>query len=95
VVRQDVGQDVPYVLTGAGGYAVTPAQEVGKSFMTQIAASGAKLGFVRFESGYVRATVTSPSRGDPTLRFEYRSVKPIGNGPDDVCTLNLRTSKLI
>jgi hypothetical protein len=48
-----------------------------------------------FESGYVRATVTSPSRSDPTLRFEYRSVKPTGNGPDDVCAVNLRTGKLV
>ncbi len=95
VVRQDIGQDLPYVLTGAGGYAVTPAQEVGKSYMAQIASSGARLGHVMFESGYVRATVTSPSRGDPTLRFEYRSVKPTGNGPDDVCTVNLRTNKLV
>ena len=53
------------------------------------------MGLTIFESGYVRATVTSPSRGDPTLRFEYRSVKPKGNGPDDACAVNLRTNKLI
>jgi uncharacterized protein YukJ len=94
VVRQDVGQDVPYVLTGAGGYAVTPGQEVGKSYMKQIASSDTRLGRVMFESGYVRATVTSPSRGDPTLRFEYHSVKQTTDEPDDVCTLNLRTNKL-
>jgi uncharacterized protein YukJ len=95
VVRQDVGQDVPYVLTGAGGYAVTPGEEVGKSYMTQIMSSGSRLGFKMFESGYVRATVASPARGDPTLRFEYRSVKPAGSGPDDVCTVNLRTNQLV
>ena len=37
VVRQDTGQDIPYVLTGAGGYAVTPGEEVGKSYMAKIA----------------------------------------------------------
>ena len=95
VVRQDTGQDVPYVLSGAGGYAVTPGEEVGKSYMAQVTANGSRLGFKMFESGYVRASVTAPARGDPTLRFEYRSVKPASNDPDDVCTLNLRTSKLV
>ena len=95
VVRQDAKRDVPYVLTGAGGYAVTPGEEVGKSYMAQIASSGARLGHVMFESGYVRAAVTKPSHGDPTLRFEYRSVKPTSNGPDDVCSVNLRTNKLV
>ena len=95
VVRQDTGQDIPYVLTGAGGYAVTPGEEVGKSYMAKIASSGSRLGFKRFESGYVRATLTAPARGDPTLRFEYRSVKPASNAPDDVCTINLNTNKLV
>ena len=94
-VRQDTGQDIPYVLSGAGGYAVTPGEEVGKSFMKTAAASGSRLAFTRFESGYVRASVTSPASGDPTLRFEYRSVKPLSQGPDDVCTVNLRTNKLV
>jgi uncharacterized protein YukJ len=92
VVRQDTGQDIPYVVTGAGGHVVTPSQEVGKSYMKSL---DPHLGLTIFESGYVRATVASPSRGDPTLRFEYRSVKPKGSGPDDVCTVNLRTNKLI
>jgi hypothetical protein len=55
----------------------------------------ARLGHVMFESGYVRATVTSPASGDPVLRFEYRSVKPAGRGPDDLCQVNLRTNKLL
>jgi Uncharacterized conserved protein (DUF2278)/Calcineurin-like phosphoesterase len=92
VVRQDTGQDIPYVVTGAGGHVVSPAQEVGKSYMKQL---DPHLGLTIFESGYVRATVTSPSRGDPTLRFEYNSVKPKGSGPDDVCEVNLKTNKLV
>lgn len=95
VVRQVGNQYIPYVLSGAGGYAVTPGEEVGKSYMAQITANGSRLGFKMFESGYVRATVTSPSSGDPTLRFEYRSVKPASNGPDDVCAINLKTHQLL
>ena len=94
VVRQDTGQDIPYIISGAGGYAVNPLQEVGKAYMAQIASSGTRLGRVLNESGYVRASVTSPSRGDPTLRFEYHSVKQTSDQPDDLCVLNLRTSKL-
>jgi hypothetical protein len=95
VVRQDTGQDIPYVMAGAGGYGISPAQEVGKSYMAEIAASGTRLSRVMNESGYVRATVTRPSRGDPTLKFEYRSVKQTSDQPDDVCTVNLRTGKLV
>jgi uncharacterized protein YukJ len=95
VVRQDVGQDVPCILSGAGGYAVTPSEEVGKSYMREITSSGTRLGRVMYESGYVRATVTSPTRGDPTLQFEYHSVKQTTNEPDDVCTVNLRTNRLV
>jgi len=39
--------------------------------------------------------LTAPAKGDPTLRFEYRSVKPASNAPDDVCTINLNTNKLV
>ena len=81
-----------FVITGAGGHIVSPAQEVGKDYMAGLDPS---LGRVIFESGYVRATVTSPSSGDPTLRFEYHSVKPTGRGPDDLCEVNLKTSRLV
>ena len=95
VVRQDTGQDIPYVVSGAGGYAITPGEEVGKNFMTQAMQNSTRIANKMFESGYVRAIVTSPSSGDPTLHFEYRSVKPKSNGPDDVCAVNLRTNKLL
>jgi hypothetical protein len=29
------------------------------------------------------------------LRFEYRSVKPRGSGPDDACTVHLQASWLV
>lgn len=92
IVRQDTGQDIPYIITGAGGHAVTPSQEVGKTYMQQL---DPRLGLVKFESGFVRATVTSPANGDPLLRFEYHSVKSAGRSPDDLCEVNLRTSKLV
>jgi hypothetical protein len=97
MVRQDssIGKDIPYVVTGAGGYALEARQEVGKPYMAQLMKNGTKLANKIIESGYVRATVTSPKSGDPTLHFEYRSVKPKGSTPDDVCTVNLRTNKLV
>lgn len=95
VVRQDTGQDIPYVLSGAGGYAITPGEEVGKNYMAQLMKNGMQMANKMFESGYVRAVVTSPASGDPTLHFEYRSVKPKSNAPDDACTVNLRTNKLL
>jgi uncharacterized protein YukJ len=95
IVRQDTGQDIPYFVVGAGGYAITPGEEVGKTYVAQLMKNGTQLANKMFESGFARATLTSPSHGDPTLRFEYRSVKPKSNGPDDVCTINLRTNKLV
>jgi len=95
MVRQNSGQDIPYLITGAGGYAVTPTQEVGKDYMAQLMKNGTRLANKIFESGYVRATVTKPASADPTLHFEYRSVKPKSSSPDDVCTVNLATRKLV
>ncbi len=96
IVRQNTGQsgkaDIPYIVTGAGGHVVSPGQEVGKNYMKTLDAS---LGKVMFESGFVRASVTSPASGDPTLRFEYHSVKPTGRGPDDLCQINLKTNTLL
>ncbi len=94
VVRQDVGQDVPYVMAGAGGYGIAPREELGKDYMAKLG-SDSRLGRVINKSGYVRATVRNPKSGDPTLHFEYRSVKPAASGPDDACSVNLRTNKLL
>ncbi len=99
-VRQNAGpngkQDIPYVMSGAGGYGITPSEEVGKAYMQKIGAQGNGncLGCVVNESGYVRATITNPKGSHPTLRFEYRSVKPKSSGPDDSCTVNLISGRL-
>ena len=92
LVRQDTGQHIPYIITGAGGHAISPGQEVAKPYMKTL---DARLGHVMFESGYVRATVTSSANGDPSIRFEYHSVNAASRGPDDLCQLNLKTNKLI
>jgi hypothetical protein len=101
VVRPDAGKkghDMPYILSGAGGYGISPAQEEGKNYMQSIGATKDapnRNGCVIFESGYVRATVTKPAQGAPTLKFEYRSVKPRSSGPDDSCTIDLVAGKVI
>jgi hypothetical protein len=101
VVRPDAGKkghDMPYILSGAGGYGIKPAQEEGKNYMQSIGATKDtpnRNGSVIFESGYVRATVTKPARGNPTLKFDYRSVKPKASGPDDSCTVDLSAGKVV
>jgi len=102
VVRQKAGlrnrQDIPYVMSGAGGYGITPSEEVAKAYMQQLGVSAGKasaLGCIVNESGYVRATVTNPTRGNPTLGFEYRSVKPASSQPDDSCTIDLVAGSLV
>jgi hypothetical protein len=82
------------VMAGAGGYGLQANEEVGKQYMAKLGANS-PLGKVIVRAGYVRATVVSPNRGDPTLRFDYRSVQPTSSGPDDTCTINLRTRKLM
>jgi len=100
VVRQNAGtsgkQDIPYVMSGAGGYGITPQEEVGKAYMQKIGAqaAGNKLGCVVNESGYTRATVSSPRTGSATLSFEYRSVAPKGSQPDDRCVVDLVAKRL-
>jgi hypothetical protein len=101
VVRPDAGKkgrDMPYILSGAGGYGITPSEEEGKPYMQKIGVSKDnpnRQGCIIFESGYVRTTVTKPSRGNPTLRFEYRSVKPKSSQPDDTCVVDLAAGSVI
>jgi uncharacterized protein YukJ len=102
VVRQNVGQknrqDIPYIMSGAGGYTINPAEEIDKQYMQKIGVQKGKsnkLGSVIFESGYVRATVSKPANGNPTLKFEYRSIKPQSSQPDDTCTVDLTARKIV
>jgi hypothetical protein len=101
VVRPDAGKkghDMPHILSGAGGYGISPKQEEGQNYMKSLGITKDtpnRNGAVIFESGYVRATVTKPARGNPTLKFEYRSVKPKASGPDDTCVIDLSAGKVI
>ncbi len=95
VVRPVNKREIPYVMTGAGGYGLNAKQELAKDYMTNTVGKNTKLGNVLVESGYVRATVSIPSKGDPTLRFEYNSVKQTSATPSDTCTLNLKTGKVM
>jgi hypothetical protein len=94
IVRQVSGREIPYIITGAGGYGLSALQEVAKKYVATLDQKHARL---LVEYGYVRATVTKPSgRGaSPTLRFEYNSTKQTSNQPDDVCTVDLSTNKLV
>jgi uncharacterized protein YukJ len=98
VIRPNAGKNghnMPYVLSGSGGYGITPSEEEGKQYMQKIGVKNDMSndqGSVFFEPGYVRATVTNPSKGDATIKFEYRSVKPLSSGPDDSCVVNLGSS---
>ena len=94
VVRQDstIGKDIPYVMAGAGGYGLKAFEEVGRNYMSALKST--RLGRVLVESGYARATVAKPASGDPTLTFEYHSIKQTSAQPDDVCVINLKTGKL-
>jgi hypothetical protein len=94
IVRQDGGRDVPYIITGAGGYGLNANQVVAKQYVATLDPSLTRL---LIEEGYVRATVSLPSgaASKPTLRFEYNSIKQTSDQPDDVCTVDLSTHKIL
>lgn len=94
IVRQDSGRDVPYIITGAGGYAVSPREELAKDLMATLTKGGNRLARFLPESGYVRVRVSRQANSNPTLSFEYNSVKQTSNEPDDVCAVDLVTRKL-
>jgi hypothetical protein len=91
IVRQTGGRDIPYIITGAGGYGLNAGQAVAKSYTKTLSS---ELTRTIVEYGYVRATVSKPTKGAPTLRFEYNSTSQTTNEPDDVCVVNLKTNKL-
>jgi uncharacterized protein YukJ len=93
IVRQDGGRDVPYIISGAGGYGINPEQVTAKAYAATLAP---RLTRLLLEEGYVRATVTRKTGSKPgTLRLEYRSVKQTTDEPDDVCVIDLAQSKLL
>jgi hypothetical protein len=94
IVRQTGGRDIPYIITGAGGYGLKANQALAKNYTPTLSS---QLTRTIVEYGYVRASVSRPSSGGspPTLRFEYHSTNQTSNEPDDVCVVNLATNKLV
>ena len=85
------GRELPYIIAGAGGYAIEPRQELAKDYMQQLAPRGSQVSKLVFREGYVRATVTKPAGGAATLSFEYRYTSPNETGIGDTCTVDLGT----
>jgi hypothetical protein len=95
VVRQDGGRDVPYIITGAGGYGLNAKQEVAKDYVKTLAKG---LATTVVEEGYVRATVTKPKNGGGArLKFEYFGVNAKGDDgvSKDIVEVDLSTSRLV
>jgi uncharacterized protein YukJ len=95
VVRPNGNQHIPYIMAGDGGYGLKANEELGKDYMADVVKGNTKMGFVRVEGGFVRATVSQPAKGDPTLTFNFHSVKQTGTQPEDSCVLNLRTRQVV
>jgi hypothetical protein len=94
IVRQTAGRDIPYIITGAGGYGLNAGQALAKDYTPKL---DPKLTRLIVEYGYVRAVVKKPGNGGsaPTLRFEYHSTNQSSNEPDDSCVVDLNTNKLL
>jgi hypothetical protein len=96
IVRQDNGRDIPYIIAGAGGYGIDPAQELAKTYMQSLTAHGTRLGRYIPELGYLRVTVSKPANGGtPTLKFEYLSTSRTNGQPADICMVNLAKNQLM
>jgi hypothetical protein len=96
IVRQNNGRDTPYIIAGAGGYGIDPAQELAKAYMQSLTAQGTRLARYIPELGYLRVTVSKPANGGtPTLKFEYLSTSRTNGQPADVCIVNLAKNQLM
>jgi len=95
----DAAVQIPYLISGAGGYDANLKQELDKTEFAQLDLSdpGAKLHCVLAKYGFLRVTVTVGTKSQPpTLRFEYLS--PDINGgqkPADVCVVDLDHHRLM
>jgi hypothetical protein len=91
IVRTVGTRQIPYVITGAGGYGLSADQQLAKTYVKTLSSQLAR---TIVEYGYVRATVTKPKKGHAMLQFEYHSTKQSTDEPDDVCIVDLATNKL-
>jgi hypothetical protein len=95
------GEDrvIPHFICGAGGYAVTPSQEVDKADMQALDLSDPEFKLHQFlkHYGYLRVTVTPTNGGNNgTLRVEFLSAAiNSGTSPADTCVFDLETHQLL
>lgn len=101
-------RQIPYIIAGAGGYAVNPQQEIQKQEMQLQDTSDPQFRLHQFLKtyGYLRVAVRSKAYNQssapagqqadvPTLRLEYHSTDPAFATPADVCTVDLENSQLL
>jgi len=91
IVRTVGARQIPYVITGAGGYGLSADQQLAKTYVKTMTSQLAR---TIVEYGYVRATVAKPKKGHATLQVEYHSTKQSTDEPDDVCIVDLATNKV-
>lgn len=90
---------IPHLVCGAGGYAITPSEEVDKTDMKALDTSDPEFKLHQFieQYGFLRLTVT-PTKGgnNGTLRVEFLSPSiNSGTSPADTCLLDLETHQLL
>jgi len=99
----------PYIIAGAGGYAVNPQQEIDKANVKLQDVSDPHFRLHNFlpNFGYLRLSVKSKAANQasasagstkisvPTLRIEFRSTDPRLPTPADACTVDLENHQLL
>jgi len=88
------GQELPYLIYGAGGYEINPRQEVAKDYMQTIAGQGPRVGRTILKEGYARVTVTKPNNGAGTVQFATMTTDATLPNPADLCTIDLGSGKV-
>jgi uncharacterized protein YukJ len=88
---------IPYIVAGSGGYAITPTQEIDKTGMQQLNQTDPSFKLHQYIDGfgYLYITVTAPGSGKtPTLTIDFRNANTSA-GKNDSCTVNLKTHQLM
>lgn len=91
-------RQIPYIISGSGGYDAKASQEIDKQEMASEDATDPEFRLHHFipTYGYLRITVKAASNGTPgTVRFEFRSPNNNVGTATDTCVLNLDTHELM
>jgi uncharacterized protein YukJ len=99
--------EIPYIIAGAGGYAMNPQQEIQQQEMKLQDVSDPQYRLHQFlkSFGYLNVIVRSKSFNQslpagqklsvPTLRLEYHSTEPGLATPADACTVDLQNHQIL